>query len=66
MAAGLHKLEDEKNILILDIHGREYDVSVLSVSDGILDVHATRGDMNFGGLEIDEEIVNYCVEQFNE
>lgn len=64
MAAGLHKLEDEKNVLVFDFGGGTFDISVLCVSEGILDVQATRGDMNLGGRDIDEEIVNYCIEQF--
>ena len=64
MAAGLHKLEDEKNVLVFDFGGGTFDISVLCVSEGILDVQATRGDMNLGGRDIDEEIVKYCIEQF--
>ena len=64
MAAGLHKLEDEKNVLVFDFGGGTFDISVLCVSEGILDVQATRGDMNLGGRDIDEEIVNYCIDQF--
>lgn len=66
MAAGLHKLEDEKNVLVFDFGGGTFDISVLCVSEGILDVQATRGDMNLGGRDIDEAIVNYCIEKFRE
>ena len=66
MAAGLHKLEDEKNVLVFDFGGGNFDISVLCVSEGILDVQATRGDMNLGGRDIDEEIVKFCIEQFRE
>lgn len=64
MAAGLHKLEDEKNVLVFDFGGGTFDISVLCVSEGILDVQATRGDMNLGGRDIDEDIVKYCIDQF--
>ena len=66
LAAGLHKLEDEKNVLVVDFGGGSLDISVLCVSEGILDVQATQGDMNLGGRDIDEEIVKYCIEQFKE
>ena len=66
MAAGLHKLEDEKNVLVFDFGGGTFDISVLCVSEGILDVQATRGDMNLGGRDIDGEIVKYCIQKFKE
>ena len=66
MAAGLHKLEDEKNVLVFDFGGGTFDISVLCVSEGILDVQATRGDMNLGGRDIDEDIVKYCIDQFKQ
>ena len=66
MAAGLHKLEDDKNVLVFDFGGGTFDISVLCISDGTLDVQAARGDMNLGGRDIDEAIVNYCIEKFRE
>ena len=64
MAAGLHKIDDEKNVLVFDFGGGTFDISILCVSEGVLDVQATRGDMNLGGRDIDEKLVNYCKEQF--
>ena len=66
MASGLHKLEDDKNVLVIDFGGGSLDISVLCVSEGILDVQASRGDTNLGGRDIDEEIVNYCIAVFME
>ena len=66
MAAGLHKIDDEKNVLVFDFGGGTFDISILCVSEGVLDVQATRGDMNLGGRDIDEKLVDYCVEQFKE
>ena len=64
MAAGLHKIDDEKNVLVFDFGGGTFDISILCVSEGVLDVQATRGDMNLGGRDIDEKLVDYCKEQF--
>ena len=64
MAAGLHKREEEKNVLVFDFGGGTFDVSILAINEGILDVQATRGDMSLGGRDIDEQIVNYCIEEF--
>ena len=66
MAAGLHKLEVEKNVLVFDLGSGTYDISVMEVVQGKIDVLATRGDMALGGRDIDEMIVTYCIEQFKE
>ena len=49
-----------KNILVFDLGGGTYDISVVCTSQGVLDVQATRGDMMLGGLELDQVIVNIC------
>ena len=64
MAAGIHENDDEANVLIFDFGGGTFDISVLTISDGVIDVQATRGDMNLGGRDLDEVIVNYCIEEF--
>ena len=64
MAAGIHEEEDEKNILIFDFGGGTFDISVLTISEGVIDVQATRGDMNLGGRDLDEVLVEHCLEEF--
>ena len=62
MAANLHEEDDEKNVLIFDFGGGTFDISVLTISEGVIDVQATRGDMNLGGRDFDEVLVEYCLE----
>ena len=64
MAAGYHAIDDEKNLLIFDWGGGTFDVSVLCVSDGLIEVVATRGDMDLGGRDIDEILVDHCIKNF--
>ena len=64
MAAGIHEEDDEKNILIFDFGGGTFDISVLTISEGVIDVQATRGDMNLGGRDLDDVLVQYCLEEF--
>ena len=64
MAAGIHEEDDEKNILIFDFGGGTFDISVLTISEGVIDVQATRGDMNLGGRDLDEVLVEHCLEEF--
>ena len=54
------------NVLVFDFGGGTFDVSVLSIDDGLIDVQATHGDMNLGGRDIDEIIVNHCLNKFRE
>ena len=51
-------------MLILDFGGGTLDISVLTNSDGVIDVKATRGDMNLGGRDLDEALVEHCLEEF--
>ena len=53
-----------KRVFVFDLGGGTFDVSVLQVEDGIIEVLATRGDTNLGGTDIDSVLVNYCIEDF--
>ena len=64
MAAGIHENDDEANVLVFDFGGGTFDISILSIAEGVIDVQATRGDMNLGGRDLDEIIVSYCIEEF--
>ena len=53
--------EETRNLLMFDFGGGTFDVTVLSVADGVLDVLATRGDSHLGGRDIDNKIRDYCI-----
>jgi len=65
IAYGLDKgNRGEKNILIFDLGGGTFDVSLLTIEDGIFEVKATAGDTHLGGEDFDNRLVQYCVEDF--
>ena len=63
LAYGLDKKNDE-TILVFDLGGGTFDVSVLEVGDGVIEVQATNGDTHLGGDDWDERIVQWMIEQF--
>ncbi|PID87108.1 MAG: molecular chaperone DnaK [Chloroflexi bacterium] len=63
LAYGLDKKEDE-TILVFDLGGGTFDVSVLEVGDGVIEVQSTNGDTHLGGDDWDERIVDWLIEQF--
>lgn len=63
LAYGLDKKTNEK-ILVFDLGGGTFDVSVLEVGDGVVEVLATSGDTHLGGDDWDEIIVNWLVDEF--
>ena len=65
IAYGLDKRGDgERHVLIFDLGGGTFDVSLLSIDDGVFEVHATSGDTHLGGEDFDNRLVNYCVTEF--
>jgi hypothetical protein len=52
----------EKNVLIFDLGGGTFDVSLLSIDDGIFEVKATAGDTHLGGEDFDNRLVNHFVQ----
>merc|ERR1719158_2376030 len=54
----------EKNILIFDLGGGTFDVSLLTIEDGIFEVKATAGDTHLGGEDFDNRMVNHFVQEF--
>lgn len=64
MAAGLCDGGDGSNVLVFDWGGGTFDITVLTATDGCIDVQASKGDMNLGGRDIDELLVNHCLEEF--
>lgn len=63
LAYGLDKKENE-TILVFDLGGGTFDVSVLEVGDGVIEVKATNGDTHLGGDDWDEAIVNWIADNF--
>jgi molecular chaperone DnaK len=63
LAYGLDKKEDE-TILVFDLGGGTFDVSVLEVGDGVIEVKATNGDTHLGGDDWDERIVEWLISEF--
>ena len=65
IAYGLDKKgKGERNVLIFDLGGGTFDVSLLTIEDGIFEVKATAGDTHLGGEDFDNKIVEYCAADF--
>jgi len=65
IAYGLDKKgQGEKNVLIFDLGGGTFDVSLLTIEDGIFEVKATAGDTHLGGEDFDNKLVEYCAAEF--
>ena len=65
IAYGFDKKSDqERNILIFDLGGGTFDVSLLSIDDGIFEVKATAGDTHLGGEDFDNKLVDHFVQEF--
>src|SRR5918911_3179563 len=63
LAYGLDKKENE-TILVFDLGGGTYDVSILDVGEGVFEVKSTNGDTHLGGDDWDQRLVNYAADQF--
>ena len=63
LAYGLESKKDEK-IVVFDLGGGTFDVSVLELGDGVFEVMSTNGDTHLGGEDFDNTIVNYLVDEF--
>ncbi|MCD2144969.1 molecular chaperone DnaK [Gordonia paraffinivorans] len=66
LAYGLDKGEKEQTILVFDLGGGTFDVSLLEIGDGVVEVRATSGDNNLGGDDWDQRIVDWLVEKFKQ
>ena len=62
IAYGLDK-KDERNVLIFDLGGGTFDVSILTIEEGIFEVKATAGDTHLGGEDFDNRMVDYCLQE---
>ena len=64
LAYGLDKGDQEQTILVFDLGGGTFDVSLLEIGDGVVEVKATSGDNNLGGDDWDNAVVDWMVTQF--
>ena len=65
LAYGLDKETEDQTILVFDLGGGTFDVSVLELGDGVFEVKSTSGDTNLGGDDWDEAIIDWMAETFN-
>ncbi len=64
LAYGLDKGSEDETVLVFDLGGGTFDVSVLEIGDGVFEVKSTHGDTSLGGDDWDQRIVDWLVEQF--
>ncbi|CEG27919.1 molecular chaperone DnaK [Bacillus sp. B-jedd] len=64
LAYGLDKMEEDQTILVYDLGGGTFDVSILELGDGVFEVKATAGDNRLGGDDFDQAVIDYLVDQF--
>ena len=64
LAYGLDKQEENQTVLVYDLGGGTFDVSILELGDGVFEVKATSGNNKLGGDDFDNRIMDYLVEQF--
>lgn len=65
-AALAYGLDKKKNgtIAVFDFGGGTFDISVLEINDGVIEVKSTNGDTHLGGDDVDQQIINYLIEEF--
>jgi heat shock protein 5 len=63
IAYGLDKKAKEKNILVYDLGGGTFDVSILTIDDGVFEVLATNGDTHLGGEDFDQRVMEYFLKE---
>ena len=64
IAYGLNKKAGESQIIVYDLGGGTFDVSLLSIEDGVFEVLATAGDTHLGGEDFDNRIIDYFIKQY--
>lgn len=64
LAYGLDKVDEEQTILVFDLGGGTFDVSILELGDGVFEVKATNGDTHLGGDDFDHRVVDWMVAEF--
>jgi len=64
IAYGLDKQDREENILVFDLGGGTFDVTLLTIDHGVFEVKATSGNTHLGGEDFDQRLMDYCLSQF--
>ncbi|MDU7114633.1 MAG: molecular chaperone DnaK [Peptoniphilus harei] len=64
LAYGEDKDKDAQTVMVYDLGGGTFDVSILELSDGVFEVHATRGNNKLGGDDFDNRVIDYIAEEF--
>lgn len=65
LAYGLDKTDQEKQIIVYDLGGGTFDVSILTVDNGVFEVQSTAGDTHLGGEDFDQRVVDFLVKSYN-
>jgi heat shock protein 5 len=66
IAYGLNKSGQEKNILVFDLGGGTFDVSILTVDNGVFEVLSTNGDTHLGGEDFDQRVMDHFIKKFKQ
>ena len=66
LAYGLDKQSTDQTILVFDLGGGTFDVSLLEIGEGVFEVKATHGDTNLGGDDWDQRIIDWLVKEFKD
>merc|ERR1712139_134636 len=64
IAYGMDKKEGEKNVLVFDLGGGTFDVSLLTIDNGVFEVIATNGDTHLGGEDFDQRVMDYFIKLY--
>src|SRR5690606_30546596 len=64
LAYGIDKTDKEQTVLVFDLGGGTFDVSILRLADGTFEVISTSGDNKLGGDDFDDEVIKYLVQEF--
>ncbi len=65
MAYGFEKVKNKESVLVFDLGGGTFDVSLLTINNGIYEVKATAGDTHLGGEDFDNSLIEYLTTEFN-
>jgi heat shock protein 5 len=66
LAYGIDKKQDEQRVIVYDLGGGTFDVSLLSIEGGVFEVLATAGDNHLGGEDFDQNVMNYLVKKYKQ